>query len=584
MKKKITILLLTGVMAISTIFGGCRNDNNKKEPTRSFSELCEAFIQYQLEDDALSAHYTVTDPSKYGVEYSEEDFIVGRLDMENVGEYYDELRALLEEFECYEDKDLTKEEQYTRKVICAYLEKQLNYEGTDYLTNLFAPSSGIISNLSNNFVEYAFFEKDDVDEYLLFLKDVPVFMEEVFQFTREQSEKGYFMPAYVAEQTIGVCENYLNAKTNPMIVTFEDKLNKLDLSDEEKQNYIELNKQYVEEYFTPVYTKSVELLNELKESAKNNGGLSKFGDSGKKYYEAIVKEKTSSDITAQELADYLDEALEDCLNALIMMYMKDVDAYENACLYQPDFDNPNEVMEFLYENVSKNFPEPVTDKYIIEYQNPACEIENVLAYYLSCRVDDVDYNSIKVNGSAVGDDKMTLYTTLAHEGVSGHLYQFTAFCGNDNIADACKFTDFIGMSEGWAEYASTICLEYLGISDNYCETIYLNSIISYIVCSRLDVGVNYEGWTLEDASDFLDDYYYLTDAFLEEFYYMVIGDPGQFFPYTYGHLQMREFRAVAEKELGKDFDEMEYHQFVLSLGITSLDIMEDELKSWLAEQ
>lgn len=573
-----------GILTISTIFSGCKNENHKKEPNRSFAELCEAFIQHELEDNALGAHYSVSDPSKYGVEFTEEDYIVGRLDYKNLSASYDELRALLEEFQSYDDKDLTEEERYTKKVICAYLENQINYEGTDYLTNLFAPSSGIISNLSTNFVEYAFFEKSDVDEYLLILKDVPVFMEEVFEFTKEQSENGYFMPAYVAEQTIAICENYLNAETNPMLVTFEDKLNKLDLTDEEKQNYIELNEQYVEEYYSPVYTKSIELLTELLNTGTNKTGLSGFGNDGIKYYEAIVKDKCSSDITPKELADYLDKALDDSLNALIVMYMNDEDAYENASLYQPDFDNPNDVMEFLYENVSTNFPEPVTENYVIEYQNPACEIENVLAYYLSCRVDDVDYNSIKVNGSAVGDDAMMLYTTMAHEGVAGHLYQFTAFCDNKNIADACKFTDFIGMSEGWAEYASTICLGYLDISDNYCETIYLNNIISYIVCSRLDVGVNYEGWSLEDAGDFLDEYYYLTDELLEEFYYMVIGDPGQFFPYTYGHLQMREFRALAEKELGNDFNEKEYHQFVLNLGITSLDIMESELKSWLAEQ
>ena len=582
MRKKISIYFVVTVLLVSALFSGCKND--KKQPTKSFSDLCQEFVKYRLEDDAMNAHYNVSDPSKYGVEYEEEDFIVGRLDIENIEEYYNELRTFLEEFEAYDDKNLTEEERYARNTICAYIETQLNYEGTDYLTNLFAPSSGIISNLSTSFVEYAFFEKEDVDEYLLFIKDVPVFMEEVFEFTRVQSGKGFFMPAYVAEQTISVCENYLEAETNPMIVTFEDKLNKLDLTDEEKQNYIELNKQYVEEYFTPVYTASIDLLTELKNTGKNSGGYSKYGAGGVKYYEAIVKEKCSADITPKELAKYLDKALDDALDALIMMYMNDEDAYENATSYQPDFDNPNEVMEFLYENITKNFPEPVTDQYIIEYMNPVCEIENVLAYYLSCRVDDVDYNSIKVNGSAVGDDKMMLYTTLAHEGVPGHLYQFTAFCDNENIADACKFTDFIGMSEGWAEYASTISMEYLGISDNYCETIYLNSIISYIVCSRLDVGVNYEGWSMEDAEEFLSEYYYLSTEMLEEFYYMVIGDPGQFFPYTYGHLQMREFRDMAETKLGSSFDEKEYHQFVVNLGITSLDIMESELKSWLAEQ
>lgn len=596
MKRKTTLVLIALVMIMSIMFTGCsriidiiRNQKDEKEQIlvktdKTFSELCGQFVEDMIAEDALNAHYTVSNPADYGVEFDEEDFIVGRLEMDEIDESYEELEVLLAQFKSYSDSELSESEQYSRRVICAYLENQLNYQGTDYLVNLFAPSSGIISNLSTNFVEYAFFDESDVKEYLLFLKDVPVFMEEVFEFTRIQSEKGYFMPDYVADQSIKVCEQFINAENNPMLVTFEDKINKLDISSEKKKEYIELNEKYVKDYYNPVYSDSIDLLEELKGTAKNSQGLSKYGKIGDKYYAAIVKEKTSYNITPKKLTEYLDESIDDCFNAMAYIYMKDEDAYYKATEYQPKFNSPNEVMDFLLDNIEGEFPKPVTTEYVIEYQNPACEIENVLAYYLTCRIDDVDYNSIKVNGSAVGNDKLTLYSTLAHEGIPGHMYQFTTAYDSEDINDACKFTSFIGMSEGWAEYASTLCLEYLDMPDYYSEMIYLNDMISYLVCSRLDLGVNYEGWSKKDAEEFLAEYYYLDDEMLDELYYMVIGDPGQFLPYTFGHLKMREFRNYAEEKLGNGFNEKEYHEFILSLGITSLDILEQELKSWVAEQ
>ena len=82
MRKKISICFVVAMLLVSAVFSGCKND--KKQPTKSFSELCQEFVKYRLEDDAMGAHYNVSDPSKYGVVFDEEDYIVGRLDIENI--------------------------------------------------------------------------------------------------------------------------------------------------------------------------------------------------------------------------------------------------------------------------------------------------------------------------------------------------------------------------------------------------------------------------------------------------------------------------------------------------------------------
>lgn len=586
--KKITALGLCVSMLFTlngcSFFFEIKEKDENKNVSEEFTEICDELFQYTLESDSFNAHFTVTDPKDYGITFDEEDYTLGTISLKDSEEYYDYINEKHESLLALDYRKLSEDEQLTYDILCTYLEKQLAYEGTDELCNLFAPNSGIIGNLSTNFIEYQFYDAEDVEHYLLYLKDVPNYMEQIYDFTREQAPKGYFMSDQVVDQVIDMCENYINAENEPLLITFEDKIAELDISDEDKIKYIRLNEEYVEEYYLPVYQQSIDLLEELRGSGTNDGGLAGYGELGEKYYAAIVSQKTSSDMTPEEAAEYLDNAMEDVINQMYDVIMEDANVYTESLSYQPDFETPEEVLEFVLDNMSDKFPDPYTLNYAIEYQNPACEIEGTLAYYVQCRIDDISVNNIKVNGSAVEGDALTMYFTLAHEGYPGHLYQFTASNGNEDIPKIRKILDFIGTTEGWAEYASTLCADYLDISDNLKEMLYINDIFSYILCSRLDVGVNYEGWTVDEAKDYLSLYIECDDELVEDLYYTVVGDPGIYLPYTIGHLYMRDLRADAEDALGKAFDEKEYHQFLMDLGIAPFEVIENELDKWLAEQ
>lgn len=595
MKKYFKLLAL--FLVAMFIFTGCKGglfglgekDEDKKneaedEDYDSFSEYCDILMKKCVENDALSAHYDVSDPKDYGVEFSEEDYTLGNVDMDEIAEEYETMKEELEIIQSFDDEDLTEEERITKACLIEYYESKLAYEGTDWLYNAFSPTNGITSALSTNFIEFVFYDEEDVEQYLMFLKDIPNYMEQLFEFTRTQSEMGYFMPDYVADLTIEACEQYLDAEVEPLIVTFEEKINKLDISDSAKEEYIATNEEYVEEYYLPVYEDTIDFLEELKGTGINDGGMVGFGKIGKQYYEAIVREKASENITPEELADYLDEAMEDVVDRMVDIYASDEDAYNDAPSYSTDFETPEEAIEFLLKHTDEIFPEPLTEEYVIEYQNPACEIDGVLAYYVNCRIDDVHYNSIKVNGSAVEKNSIGMYLTIAHEGYPGHLYQYTSCYGNEKIDDIRKMLSFIGVSEGWAEYASICSLEFLDLSDEWQEMIYLDDVYTYIVCSRFDIGVNYEGWDMNDAEEYLSEYFYVNDEFVEDLYYSAIADPGVYIPYTYGQLRMWELRDTAEDELSDDFDVKEYHEFLTDLGIVSFTIIEDELENWLDEQ
>ena len=175
-----------------------------------------------------------------------------------------------------------------------------------------------------------------------------------------------------------------------------------------------------------------------------------------------------------------------------------------------------------------------------------------------------------------------MYTTLAHEGYPGHLYQFTASNANKDIPNVRKILSFIGATEGWAQYASKCTLDYLDTSEGIKKLIYANDILGYILYSMVDVGVNYNGWDYEKVKEYMSTALGSADsesvtAATKEAYDLARSNPGYFLPYTVGYLKMIDMRETAESELGSSFDAKEYHTFIMNLGITSIDVYEKAL-------
>lgn len=582
--KRIAAACLTAVVFFS--MSGCA-ENEKKV---SFSEFCDDEFRETIESDSMLAHSIVSDPSEYGVTFNDDDYNLGDVSLDELKNCENEVKKELKRLYQYNRNSLSEEEQITYDCLESYFLTQKELAKGYMLQNAFALHSGLAANLTTNFIEYTFIDKDDVDHYLMYIKDIPRYVGQVCDFTREQSKQGYFMPDRVADLVYEQCVQYLESDDDPLIDSFNTRIKSLGLSETEEDEYIKKNEEYVEEYFRPSYQMMADLMKELKGTAVNQGGLAGFGDEAKKYYEAIVKDKTSSDYSVDEIKDILDDTASDILKQASAILIVDPDCYEEAMNFQPDADTPEKVLKFLTDNIGKDFPDPVTLNYSIEYQSKACEVDGTIAYYVPCRIDDVNVNNMKVNGSAVEGNGMMLYTVLAHEGYPGHLYEWTWFYDNDDVPDVRKILDFIGASEGWAEYVSKLTLGYLDMSENAAKMYELNDMLTYVVVSRLDIGVNYEGWDIDDAYDYLSDYFAVDQNYddenniVSELYYEVIGDPGAYMPYTLGHIFMNDMREKAEKELGSSFDAREYHEWLMNVGIAPFNVYDRELDKWLAAQ
>lgn len=550
-------------------------ETKAEKEQREFNEYCDQLFIDMLAGDPMLINFTLAEPEKYGITIDE--YTLGEFSVDSFKESEKQIADVLKELNAFDASLLTERQQLSLKTLITYFEKQDSYSDYYMLYNPFTSNSGIAANMSINFIEYCFQDEEDVVIYLALIKDTERYINEILDFVRLQSEEGYFMPECCADINIETCTNYLEAEINPLIASFEEKIEALKLPTLKKNMYIATNKEYLTNYYNKACQNIIDTLSELKGTCKNDKGLCWF-DGGKEYYTAILKEKTSSDLEPEEIIELLDNEIYDVLAGFQELATEELlDQFYNL-----DFgmNSAEEILEFLADNVSGEFPEPYTKDFIVQYQNKAVEIEGTLAYYLTAKLDQLDYNSIKVNASAFNEDYTLMYSTLAHEGFPGHLYQYTAVLGNEDIPDVCKLVDFIGFTEGFAEYGSDRAYTFAGCSEELIELIVLNDLFGYSLQARVDLGIHYEGWDKEACAEYCAGFG-IDRENSDYIFEVTVSDPGLIVPYAVGHIKMRNLREKAETELEDDFDAVEFHQLILDTGIVSFEIMEEELDKYI---
>lgn len=90
-----------------------------------------------------------------------------------------------------------------------------------------------------------------------------------------------------------------------------------------------------------------------------------------------------------------------------------------------------------------------------------------------------------------------LYSTLAHEGFPGHLYQTVSFSRSDPLLIRHLYAPS-GYVEGWATYVESYACRYAARNldantQALCRLWYLNRSVHLTLCSLLDLGIHSQG-------------------------------------------------------------------------------------------
>ena len=531
-----------------------------------------------LEYDYLTMHSSVSDWRKLGLEKPE--VTLGNIDYEEFEKTVEMSEEALEKLRKFNPASLSEESQTDYYAYEDYLECLIGMYSHPDLQFCFRPYTGYLTNIMDYFADFPFYEKQDVEDYLTLVAEIPSYIEQMKELTSQQAEKGYFLSDLAYEDEMSELNEFVEkGEENPMILNFTSNIDHFDgLTESEKKEYKEKNKDLVINKVIPAYRDARSFLSTLKgKRSVETGALLEYTDNdneGKNYYESLVRYYTSSDESMEEIFDYLTKALKEFYNYYEdMLYAyPEYDGIEDIT----DMEELEDILEYL-RNHMDGFPEGPEVEYTPSYL-PEGSNDFAMAYYIPAPVDNIRQNIIRVNKEQTGDIN-TLYYTLAHEGFPGHLYQFTWFQNQESYVPLRHELSFMGYEEGWANYVEKIMLDRSSLRFMSAEITALDDYMAYAMYGAADIAVNGLGYTEEELGYWLEEVGF-NKEFAPEIFDVSIEMPGSYLPYGYGVCKFWEFRERVQDTMGEDFDLEEFHYQLLNKGPRPFRMVEDDLKAY----
>lgn len=563
--------LLSLLTSCSLLFTGCAKISIPTNANAAFENFTLNLFQQDVSSSTLGLHYTLQNPDTYGIENAPITFGSFHTDSTTALASIENCQAVLNKFSY---KTLSDENQLTYDVLSSYLETAK--EGTSYLLydEPLSPITGIHAQLPVLLAEYAFYSKEDVETYLKLIETTPEYFSSLISFEQKKSEAGLFMTSSVVDEIIEQCNAFLSmSEDNYLLSTFEERINTLDdLSDGDKSMYIFQNRELLHSAILPAYEQLVSALSELKNTGKNEQGLC-YLPSGKDYYAYLVSKETGSSRSVEEILTLIQKQVaEDILN--LQQVVSDNPAVTQEVSVSLS-SSPDVILKDLEQKISSAFPSSKNVDVEVKYVPAALEPYLSPAFYLIPAIDNSTENVIYINQAHALED-IHLFTTLAHEGYPGHLYQTTYYASKDPDPLRNLF-NFKGYVEGWATYAE-MCSYYLSsLEKPYATLLQKNSSLILGLYALADIGIHYGGWNLERTIEFFNTYGIQDEDTIKEIYQLIIGDPANYLAYYVGYVEILQLKQDMIEKEGDDFSQKEFHQKLLDVGPAPFNIVKKQL-------
>lgn len=544
---------------------------------RQFRTFTRSLFQTEVSANTISLHYTLRSPSDYGIAdipatYGNlsSDPIAAKASVRNV------LSSLLE----FDPDTLSSENALTFKILDTYLKNAST--GTDYLLyqEPLGSVSGIHTQLPVLLSEYSFYDTQDVETYLALLKETPSYFDSVIRFEQKKAASGLFMPDYQADSVLDTCQSFIDmGKENYLVSTFNERIASLDLLPENKKDSFQKeNMKLVTEEIYPAYQNLITAIKSLKGKGMNEQGLSHF-PYGKKYYEYLVRQTTGCNESISRLRLMTRaQILEDLSAMQKILFPADAALTQASVLEQT---SPDSMLDDLRSKITDTFPEIPDVDFQVKYVPESMQDYLSPAFYMIPAIDNLTENVIYINNGQTTSG-LNLYTTLAHEGYPGHLYQTVYFSASE--PDPIRsILDFGGYVEGWATYAEMMSYYLAPLPKTEASLLQKNSSVILGLYALADMGIHYDGWSVTDTVRFFSDYGINDPNAVQSVYKLIIGSPANYLKYYIGYLKFYELKKEMADALGNQFSQKEFHRAVLDVGPAPFEIVYDEVEKNLLD-
>lgn len=539
---------------------------------RQFRTFTCSLFQTEVSANTISLHYTLRSPSDYGI--ADIPATYGSLSSDPVAAKAS-VRNVLSSLQEFDPDTLSSENALTFKILDTYLKNAST--GTDYLLyqEPLGPVSGIHTQLPVLLSEYSFYDTQDVETYLALLKETPSYFDSVIRFEQKKAASGLFMPDYQADSVLDTCQSFIDmGKENYLVSTFNERIASLNLLPENKKDSFQKeNMKLVTEEIYPAYQNLITAIKSLKGKGMNEQGLSHF-PYGKKYYEYLVRQTTGCNESISRLRLMTRaQILEDLSAMQKILFPADAALTQASVLEQT---SPDSMLDDLRSKITDTFPEIPDVDFQVKYVPESMQDYLSPAFYMIPAIDNLTENVIYINNGQTTSG-LNLYTTLAHEGYPGHLYQTVYFSASE--PDPIRsILDFGGYVEGWATYAEMMSYYLAPLPKTEASLLQKNNSVILGLYALADMGIHYDGWSVTDTVRFFSDYGINDPNAVQSVYKLIIGSPANYLKYYIGYLKFYELKKEMADALGNQFSQKEFHRAVLDVGPAPFEIVYDEVE------
>ena len=579
---------------------------------RRFRACTNTIFTTDISGNPLNLHYTLAYPESSGIkDYS---LSLGTFDPTQLSGQKILLENRRTMINAFPARDLSPDNRLTQQILSLYYETQLLPARQYLLDEALSPSLGTQAQLPILLAEYTFRKEDDVRNYLKLLTSVDSYLESILSFEKLKAQNGTFMSDATADRIISQCSAFIkDPDDNYLASVFSEKIQSLSgISEQKKAAYQKLHNQILTGQVLPAYQSLIDGLYLLKGSGKNPGGLCQFAG-GKAYYEYLIKSSCGIYDTVPEIQSRLIHQFQTDLSLATKLmgsstatptFAKDVflpiskaetgtpsgifsfsagliDAASGLSFTSTPSaaeTSPEQILEDLQKQIQTDFPAVPSTSYEVKYVHPDLEDHLSPAFYLTPPIDTLSPNDIYINRHA-NMSGLELYTTLAHEGFPGHLYQTITFASS--APDPVRYLPAMGgYVEGWATYAESFAYTYYQPDSTDGQLAWLNRSLNLCMMSLLDTVIHYNGWNQERCATFLSQLGITDNTIQKEIYQVIVEDPANYLKYYLGYLQFLDLQQEVRELAGDAFHLHSFHQKVLSAGPCQFPI----LKQWILTQ
>lgn len=591
------ILILFTALVLS-LFG-------HRQDEKQFSNLTHDLFVSEMTSNTLNMHYSIACPEDFGIydyepvlpAYCTADSEASRKALENVLTELSEIRT---------DK-LDASDAYTHKLLVRQLENSEALNNYILYQMPLSPSSGMQSQLPILLAEYTFRDKRDIEDYLALLEQTDAYFASLLTFEQEKAAVGLSMSTYSLRQTKEQCDTIVTKEaleegTHFLQTTFQERLNTLvadgTITSKEAEKYCSQNDRLLRTVVQPAYEALADGLFLLEDSegvAPLPSGLAARPE-GKAYYQYLLVSQTGSYRPVEEVKALLQETMQEEYAAIRTMLQEHPELAEqirSESYTQLPLADADAMLADLQNRMQGDFPElPAADTGDAEISPfpvstyPRVSVKNVSsnlqeycapAFYLTAPLDDTDNNVIYINqkNAPTGLD---LYTTLAHEGYPGHLYQ-TVYNNRDFLGrgenPVRQLLWYGGYLEGWAlyvefygyDYASELLREQGRENDALCVQLEKHNR-SLLLClyATLDIMIHYDNASCEEIAAYLKEFGIYSESAVNAVYCYIADEPCNYLKYYLGYLELLELKETAQTLWQAGYTDLAFHSFILNAG------------------